>query len=136
LPKGQRNTRIPQKVLTPEEKAHREKHNERAQQGREKKKHTETWWVELQKHFMTAKDHQDALFDQAKMAEESERVEKMFEANDLAKGKKKENKFDMSEHLVEDEEEIELPKKPSKKKSVNGKRAEGTLKSRKKMTPK
>ena len=104
----------------------RERQNKLAKQGREKKKVKETWWVELQKHYMSAQDHQDVLFDQAKKAEETERVEKMMEANDIMKGRKTEKKFDMSEHMVEeeDEDQVELSKKTSRKRSTKQKEDE------------
>lgn len=64
---------------------------------------------------MTAKDHQDMMFDEARIAEREESAQKFIEQMDemrgIGQGKKK---FNMDEHIVDEEggESDDLPPEP------------------------
>lgn len=83
--------------------------------ARAKHEKTKNWWVELQQHYMTAKDHQDMMFDEARIAEREESAQKFIEQMDemrgIGQGKKK---FNMDEHIVDEEggESDDLPPEP------------------------
>jgi hypothetical protein len=113
--------------MTEEQKANLEKQRTRTKEARATKARQENWWVELQKHYMTAKDHQDALFEQARAGRKEEIKRMMKEEEDRAKGKAK--KFDIYEHI--DEEDIEMVEKPPSKKQQR-ERPEGEDKKKKK----
>lgn len=91
-------------MTTPEHQEIQEYKRTRSKEANEAKKKTETWWVEEHKSYMTPKDHQDVMFDEARMGEELEVMEKVKRADDELKGRVQKKRFGEEE---EDEDEGE-----------------------------